>query len=129
MIIGIGTDLTALSRIESSVRRFGDTFLARVLTEKERAAMPGAGTSAFPHIPYIAGRFAAKEAASKALGTGLSGGIGLHDLEILSLESGRPELHLHGAARERARELGVARRHLSITHERDMAAAFVVLED
>lgn len=128
MIVGIGTDLTSLPRIRSSVNRFGDKFLARILTERELAAMPGAGSSAFAHIPYIAGRFAAKEAAVKALGTGFSQGIGFMDLEILPEESGKPRLILHGAALARAGEIGAVHLHLSITHEREMAAAFVILE-
>ena len=129
MILGIGTDLTSILRIRSSVQRFGGKFLARILTEQELAAMPGPDSPAFPHIPYVAGRFAAKEAASKALGTGFDQGITFHDIEVIRLESGKPELLLHGAAGDRAEAMGVRRCHLSITHERDMAAAFVILED
>lgn len=77
---------------------------------------------------YVAGRFAAKEAAVKALGTGFSEGVRLTDVEILSLESGKPELFLHGEAAVIARRLGVHAAHVSISHERDVAGAVVILE-
>ena len=99
MIQGTGFDLTALSRIASLLERYGDRFLTRVLTERERESLPSASAG---RTAYVAGRFAAKEAAVKALGTGFSEGVGMHDVEILPLASGRPELHLHGAAAARA---------------------------
>ncbi len=125
MILGIGFDLTSLPRIESMLRRYGTRFIERILTEKERAALPStpAGASA-----YLAGRFAAKEAAVKALGTGFSLGIGMHDAEILPLASGKPELVFHRKAAERAALMGVRSIHVSISHERDTAGAIVILE-
>ena len=125
MIQGTGFDLAALPRIRTLLERHGERFLARVLTERERAALPAteAGRTA-----YVAGRFAAKEAAVKALGTGFAEGIGMHDVEILSHVSGRPQLFLHGAAATRAKGMGVRAVHVSISHERDVAGAVVILE-
>lgn len=125
MIQGTGFDLAALPRIKALMERYGDRFLRRVLTEQEREGLPStpAGRTA-----YVAGRFAAKEAAVKALGTGFSLGIGMHDVEILSPGSGRPELHLHGAAAVRAETMGVKAVHVSLSHERDVAGAVVILE-
>lgn len=125
MILGIGFDLTSLPRIESMLRRYGTRFIERILTEKERAHLPSAHAGA---SAYLAGRFAAKEAAVKALGTGFSLGIGMHDAEILSLSSGKPELVFHRKAAERAALMGVKSIHVSISHERDTAGAVVILE-
>ena len=125
MIQGTGFDLTALSRIASLLERYGDRFLTRVLTERERESLPSASAG---RTAYVAGRFAAKEAAVKALGTGFSEGVGMHDVEILPLASGRPELHLHGAAAARAESMGVRTVHVSISHERDVGGAVVILE-
>ena len=125
MILGTGFDLTALPRIQSMLEKYGERFLSRLLTPKERAALPAAPAA---RTAYVAGRFAGKEAAVKALGTGFSGGIGMQDVEILSLSSGRPELHLHGRAREKANAMGVRTAHISLSHERDMAGAVVILE-
>lgn len=125
MIQGTGFDLAALPRIRTLLERYGDRFLCRVLTERERGGLPSAPAG---RTAYVAGRFAAKEAAVKALGTGFSLGIGMHDVEILSLESGRPELHLYGAAAVRAETMGVKAAHVSISHERDVAGAVVILE-
>ena len=125
MIQGTGFDLAALPRIRTLLERYGERFLARVLTEKERAALPQAAAG---KTAYVAGRFAAKEAAVKALGTGFADGIGMHDLEILTHASGRPELRLHGQAAVKAAAMNVRAVHVSISHERDMAGAVVILE-
>lgn len=122
MIVGLGIDIAELDRIGESYRRFGDKFCVRILTGAERLLLP-----ANP-VAYLASRFAAKEAAVKALGTGFSQGITFHDIEILSEPSGRPLLHLHNQARQRAEALGVRQTHLSISHGRDNAVAVVVLE-
>lgn len=125
MILGLGLDLVSLPRMERSLERFGEHLLERVLTPAERALLPAApGAKA----AYVAARFAAKEAAVKALGTGFAQGVGPRDVEVVSLPSGRPELRLHGAAARRAREMGVVSAHLSLTHERDAAAAVAILE-
>ena len=125
MILGLGLDLVSLPRMERSLERFGDRLLERVLTPVERAALPAASG---PRTAYVAARFAAKEAAVKALGTGFAEGVSMRDVEVLRLPSGRPELRLSGAAARRAEELGVKAVHVSLTHERDVAGAVVVLE-
>ena len=125
MIRGTGFDLTALPRIKALLEKHEERFLARILTEDELAALPA---EAARRISYAAGRWAAKEAAVKALGSGFSAGIGFHDVEVITLEGGRPELRLHGRAAELARDKGVTALHVSISHERDMAGAMVILE-
>ena len=125
-VLGIGLDLVEIDRIAASLTRFGARFVARVLTRDEAARLPAAPEAA---ARYCAARFAAKEAGVKALGTGFARGIGPTDLEVRSRATGQPELHFSGAAAARARELGVGRVHLSLTHSRSTAAALVVLED
>lgn len=123
MIIGLGIDITELDRIERSLEKFGERFAEKILTPEELKLMPGKKP-----VPYLAARFAAKEAAVKALGTGFSEGITFQCLEITRLESGAPQLNFHGRALERSMEMGVQGIHISITHGRDNAAAVVVLE-
>lgn len=125
MILGLGMDLVSLPRMERCLTRFGDHFLDRILTGEERRALPAAAGSRAAHV---AGRFAAKEAAVKALGTGFADGIGVRDVEVISLPSGQPELRFHGAAARRAEAMGVTAAHVSLSHERDVAGAVVVLE-
>jgi holo-[acyl-carrier protein] synthase len=111
MIVGLGLDVVELSRIERTLGRFGEAFSRRILTPAERDWRGGRLTA-----PTLAGCFAAKEAAVKALGTGFSGGIGFQCLEILPDALGRPVLRLSGPARERASEIGADAFHISITH-------------
>lgn len=125
MIQGTGFDLTALPRIKMLLEHYGERFVRRVLTDRERDNLPVAASE---RTTYVAGRFAAKEAAVKALGTGFSEGIGMHDVEILSTDSGRPCLLLHGKAAARAEHMGITALHVSISHERDVAGAVVILE-
>ena len=126
-IIGIGLDLIELSRIERSLHRFGEHFLRRILTEAEYEMVPSPlHTSRC--IAHVAARFAAKEAAVKALGTGFVLGIGPKDIGVQNNELGKPELVLKGKARILAEERGVRTLHLSLTHTRDNAAAVVILE-
>ena len=122
MIMGIGLDLVELERIEKLLLRYDRRFLEKFLTSAELESLP-----ARP-LAYAAARFAAKEAGAKALGTGFSQGIGLHDFEVRKLPSGQPELVLHGAAAERCLALGVWRVHLSLSHSRTTAGAVVILE-
>jgi holo-[acyl-carrier protein] synthase len=122
VIIGLGIDIVDIARLEAIYSRFGRRFLEKFLTPRELSALPDKALS------YFAGRFAAKEAAVKALGTGFSRGIGPRDIETLRNENGVPQLHFLQKAALRAQNLGVARRHLSISHERSVAAAVVVLE-
>lgn len=123
MIVGLGLDVVELDRISRNLERFGDRFLHRILTHSERASLPK------NPVPYLSARFAAKEAGVKALGTGFSGGITLHDLEVFSLDSGKPGLRFLNTARSRSLEMGVTDIHLSITHGRDIASAVVILEN
>lgn len=124
MVIGVGIDLVAVDRVARVLERRGDRFLARVFTPGELACCP-------PGKQYarrLAARFAAKEAALKALGTGLAGGIRWHDIEVRRGDGGRPEIVLHGRAAAHAAGLGVTRLHLSLSHDGPFAAAVVVAE-
>ncbi|HKK32751.1 MAG TPA: holo-[acyl-carrier-protein] synthase [Desulfomicrobiaceae bacterium] len=123
MIVGLGLDVVELDRISRALDRYGERFLDRILTEAERSALPK------NPVPYISARFAAKEAGVKALGTGFRHGITLHDLEVFSLDSGKPCLRLMNFALKHSLGLGVTDIHLSITHGRDIASAVVVLEN
>jgi holo-[acyl-carrier protein] synthase len=122
MIVGLGADLVEIPRIERIYGRFGHRFLEKVFTREELGAL-SAGSAA-----TLAGCFAAKEAAVKALGTGFSQGIGPRQIEISRDRRGAPRITLLGKADERARALGVTRVLLSISHERSMSLAVVVLE-
>lgn len=123
MILGIGTDLAVVERIEKALARHGDRFARRILTEPELERF-------FKHpqqASFLAKRFAAKEAAAKAIGTGI-GAISWQDLEIRSAESGAPKLVLLGAAAERYQQYEHLVCHLSISDDGGLAQAFVVLE-
>lgn len=122
MIVGLGIDIAELARIEAVHARFGRRFLEKILTPAELAALPSRPLS------YVAGRFAAKEAAVKALGTGFSQGIGPRHIEIVHGNGGQPRLHLLEQALARGQSLGVKHSHISISHERHAAVAVVVLE-
>ncbi|MEO6924462.1 MAG: holo-ACP synthase [Bryocella sp.] len=126
MVLGIGTDLMEIARIEHSIARYGDRFLARVYTPGEiaycRRKLKTSGES-------FAARFAAKEAAAKALGTGISHGVGWPEFEVTRLPGRRPELLLHGRAAAIAAHLGIRRLSLSLTHSREHAMAVVIAED
>ena len=128
MIVGIGSDLCNIQRIERSIERFGDRFLNRVFTEHERAKAAsrphtGAGT--------LAKRFAAKEAFSKAVGTGFKRGVFMKDIGVVNLPSGAPTLKLTGGARARLDALTPEGHavdvHLTLTDEYPWAQAFVIL--
>lgn len=123
MIIGLGIDITELTRIQAAHERFGRRFLEKFLAPGELATLP-----LKPRLSYLAGRFAAKEAASKAFGTGFSVGIVPVQIEVVPRPNGQPSLLFHGKAREYALKLGVQAAHLSISHERAYAVAVVVLE-
>lgn len=125
MIVGIGTDLIEIARIEASVQRFGDQFLSRIYTPGEIAYCKARKGSA----ESFAARFAAKEAGSKALGVGISRGVSWREFEVRRLRGQRPELILHGRAAQIAAALGIHRLSLSLTHTREMAMAVVIAED
>ncbi|MBN1256578.1 MAG: holo-ACP synthase [Planctomycetes bacterium] len=124
MIIGIGLDICETQRIREAISRHGERFLKKTFSAAEQAACKA---SANTEERYAA-RFAAKEAAMKALGTGWQKGIGFLSIEVGNDEIGAPVLQLHGNAQKLAGEKGVARMHLSLTHTGDYAAAVVVLE-
>jgi holo-[acyl-carrier protein] synthase len=124
MVVGVGTDLMEIARIRQSIERFGDRFLWRVFTPREIAYCQRKKNAA----ESFAARFAAKEAGAKALGTGISHGVGWLEIEVAREPSGKPRLELTGRAAEWARHLGVVRTSLSLTHSRDVALAVVVLE-
>jgi holo-[acyl-carrier protein] synthase len=124
MITGIGIDVIQNERIRQSIQRFGDRFLSRIYTEGEIGYCK---KCANPEIHYAA-RFAAKEAAFKALGTGWAAGVTWKDIEVERLASGKPELHLHGEALSKATEMGAKRFYVSLTHDQLVSCAVVVLE-
>jgi holo-[acyl-carrier protein] synthase len=124
MIVGIGTDLAEVGRIKRSLARWGDRFLNRVYTERERAYAAGKANAA----ERLAARFAAKEAGMKAIGTGWNFGVSWKDFEVVNESSGRPTLRLNGAAQRIASRLGVQRVSISLAHTAEMAFAVVILE-
>jgi holo-[acyl-carrier protein] synthase len=124
MITGIGIDVIQNDRIRDSVQRFGDRFLNRIYTEGEILYCK---KCANPEI-HFAARFAAKEAAFKALGTGWAAGVTWKDIEVERLATGKPELHLHGEALSKATGMGAKRFYVSLTHDQLVSCAVVILE-
>jgi holo-[acyl-carrier protein] synthase len=125
MIVGSGIDLAEIGRIQHSIDRYGQRFLGRVYTVAEQAYCLRKRNSA----ESFAARFAAKEAGSKALGTGMGYGVNWLEIEVVREASGRPTLQFHGRAAEIAAHLGVTHAALSITHTNELAMASVVLEN
>jgi len=124
LILGNGIDLAEVERIKNSIERFGDRFIERVYTPRERAYVERKAN----RYERYAARFAAKEAGMKAIGTGWRGGIRWHDFEVTNLASGRPTLTLHGIAEQVAARMGVKSISLSLTHTAQYGMAFVILE-
>ena len=128
MILGIGSDLCDIDRIQKSLDRFGERFTHRIFTEGERAKSDRRATRAASY----ARRFAAKEACSKALGTGLRAGVFWRDMEVVNLPGGRPTMRLTGGAAARLAAMTPpgheAFVHVSMTDDPPMAQAFVVIE-
>ncbi|MGH9524717.1 MAG: holo-[acyl-carrier-protein] synthase, partial [Terriglobales bacterium] len=124
MIVGTGIDLAEVPRIAAAVERFGERFLRRVFTEAEIRYCDSKAN----RFERYAGRFAAKEAAMKALGTGWRGGVAWTDFEVRREPGGRPAMAFHGKAAELASKLGVKNISLSITHTKETAMAQVILE-
>jgi holo-[acyl-carrier protein] synthase len=124
MIVGVGIDLVEVQRIENAWKRFGDRFVNRILLPDEIAYCvshknPG---------PFLAARFAAKEAISKAFGTGIGPSLGWHDMEVRHKESGAPYVALHGKGQQLFADHKANQIHLSLTHTATNAAAVAVLE-
>lgn len=126
MILGIGTDLVEIERLERAYTRHGARLLTRILSARERIDMPNPDSVRF--AAWLAKRFAAKEAAVKALGTGFRDDITLHDIETHHSLLGAPILHFSGAALLRFQHLGGQVAHLTVSDERQHALAFVVIE-
>ena len=128
MIIGIGSDLTDIRRVEKTLERFGERFVQRVFTDIERARSERRQDKAASY----AKRFAAKEACCKALGTGLRRGVHLKDMGVVNLRSGQPTMALTGGAAKRLAELTpegfTPAIHLSLTDDHPYAQAFVIIE-
>jgi holo-[acyl-carrier protein] synthase len=128
MIIGIGSDLCDINRIEETLQRYGERFVARCFTDIERQKSDRRATRAASY----AKRFAAKEACAKALGTGLRRGVFWRDMGVVNLRSGQPTMQLTGGAAERLAAITPAGCeafiHLTITDEHPLAQAFVVIE-
>ncbi|HET7225064.1 MAG TPA: holo-ACP synthase [Candidatus Eisenbacteria bacterium] len=123
-IRGIGIDVVQVERLMRALERFGDRMERRLFTEAELAYCR---THKDP-LPHLAARFAAKEALFKAIGTGLSGGIGWRQAEVVQPGGRQPTLALHDAALERFRALGATDAHVSLTHDGGLAIACVVIE-
>lgn len=124
MIVGLGVDITEVPRVAASIERFGERFLRRIFTEAEIRYCETKAN----RIERFAARFAAKEAALKALGTGWRRGIAWRDVEVTREPSGKPTMAFHGKAAEFAAKLGVKRAHVSLTHTAETAMAQVILE-
>ena len=127
MILGIGSDITDIRRIEKVIERYGERFLARIFTDVERKRAERRAKS----VETYAKRFAAKEACAKALGTGLRAGVWWRDMGVVNLPSGRPTMKLTGGAAVRLAKMTPAgmeaRIDLTITDEYPLAQAFVVI--
>lgn len=120
-LIGVGTDIVEIERVKQAVERSGRRFLERVFTSGERAFCDARRD----RFACYAARFAAKEAVLKALGSGLAGCRWV-DVEVSRINGGRPEILLHGAAAELAKEVGIATVLISLSHDRDRAVAFAI---
>ena len=124
MIYGVGTDLIEISRVERALARFGVRFAQRILCESELRRFAAHAKPA----AYLAKRFAAKEAFSKALGTGIRAPANWHGVWVINHRSGKPQLEFSAALATLLRNRGILRSHLTLTDERGMAAATVILE-
>jgi holo-[acyl-carrier protein] synthase len=124
MIVGTGIDIAEVPRIRRSIERFGDRFLQRVYTAGEIQYCDSKANRA----ERYAARFAAKEAAMKALGTGWNHGVRWRDCEVVRMPGGRPGISFHGRAAEFAAQLGVRNAALSLSHTEAQAIAQVILE-
>lgn len=124
MIVGTGIDIAEVPRIGESIERFGDRFLRRIYTEGEIQYCDSKAN----RVERYAARFAAKEAAMKALGTGWSLGVRWRDIEVVRQPGGRPTIKFHGRAAEFAAKLNAKNAALSLSHTQEQAIASVILE-
>jgi holo-[acyl-carrier protein] synthase len=125
MVLGLGTDLIEIERVQASMDRFGERFLHRVFTAGEIAYCMQKKQSA----ESFAARFAAKEAGAKALGTGISRGVSWQEIEVRRQIGQRPTLHFSGRAGQLADAMGVCRVQLSLSHSRTLAMAVALVEN
>ena len=123
-VIGLGTDLVELPRLASALERSGQAFLTHTYSAAELAAMPPEGPA---RLAYLGGRWAAKEALAKALGTGIGADCALREITVLNDAAGAPVLTLDGKAKCTAEAKGVRRTLVSISHEKSYASATVIL--
>ncbi len=124
MIKGIGTDIVSIARIKDVIERNGDAFAKRILTKDELQIYLVKRDA----VNWLAKRFAAKEAISKALGTGIAKGVSWADFQILNDELGAPMVDVSGVAKDKLATLGASTIHLSISDEKEFAVAFAVIE-
>ena len=133
MIIGIGSDITNISRFERSIKAYGHRLIDRALGEDEKREIAGRSfISEQEYAASVAKRFAAKEACSKALGTGFRNGIYLRDIQTVHNAAGKPELRLSGAAQTRLQQMALSGNisvHLSISDDYPWAQAVVIIEN
>ena len=125
MIVGTGTDITEVPRVAKAIARFGERFIERIYTPREIAYCKSKKNA----VERFAARFAAKEAAMKAIGTGQRQGVTWQSVEVGREPGGRPTILYHGRAREHFDRLGARHAHLSLTHTEAIAMAFVIIED
>ena len=124
MIYGIGTDLIEIKRVERVLKRFGDKFAQRILCVPELKRFRAHKQP----VAYLAKRFAAKEAFTKALGTGIHAPANWHGVWVVNLKSGKPVLEFSPPLKEFLRERKIGKSHLSLTDEKEIASATVILE-
>ena len=125
MIVGIGVDVIEVQRIADIMENHGPQFLDRVFNDQEKE---GAPCSNFAAARHYAGRWSAKEAVAKALGTGVGEFCGWRDINVTNCYSGRPVVTISGRGRETADRLGVTNIHVTISHEKGLACASAVIE-
>lgn len=125
MIVGTGIDIAEVPRIAESIKRFGDRFIARIFTQGEIRYCDSKAN----RVERYAARFAAKEAAMKAIGTGWNHGVSWQDIEVTRHPGGRPTILFHRKAAEFAAKLGAKHVALSLTHTKEFAMAQVILEN
>jgi holo-[acyl-carrier protein] synthase len=124
MIYGIGTDIVRIQRIDKNLQRYGERFASRILSDDEFEGFKASPRKAH----FLAKRFAAKEAAAKALGTGFRGGLSLRDISVTHDELGKPVLNFSPKGQEQLKTRHIGGTHLSISDEHDYAVAFVTFE-
>jgi holo-[acyl-carrier protein] synthase len=124
VIFGIGTDIVRVARMQKDLERFGNRFAERILTTNELREFSASARPAH----FLARRFAAKEAAAKAMGTGFSNGLALRHIGVIHDDAGKPMLEFTDTALEFMRRRGITTAHISLSDEEDHAVAFVTLE-